>query len=92
MKLIKLNSCLDFSGHYIVASLPKIIKALTIIGTIAMFMVAGGIFSHNLEFVHHLHVESFNYVPSLLFDIVLGSILGIVVIFIYEKIIINFSN
>ena len=80
----------DKIGELLVASLPKIIKALTIIGTVAMFMVAGGIFSHNLEFVHHLHVESFNYVPSLLFDIALGGIIGLVAIFIYKKMIKSF--
>ena len=80
----------DKAGELLVASLPKIIKAFTVIGTVAMFMVAGGIFSHNLESVHHLHVDSFSYVPSILFDIILGAILGLVVISIYEKFIKRF--
>ncbi|MDQ7054978.1 MAG: DUF808 family protein [Persephonella sp.] len=41
-------------GYYLVISLPYVIKTLSVIGTVAMLLVGGGILSHNLEFIHHL--------------------------------------
>lgn len=41
-------------GNILVKSLPIIIKLLSVVGTIALILVAGGIFSHNIEFFHHL--------------------------------------
>jgi Uncharacterized protein conserved in bacteria len=40
-------------GNILVKSLPIIIKALGVIGTIALILVAGGIFEHNVPFLHH---------------------------------------
>lgn len=64
-------------GGFLVASLPKVIKSLSIIGTIAMILVAGGIFLHNIEFVHHVN----EMIPSLwiLNDLVAGLIGGFLV-------------
>ncbi|QOW08864.1 DUF808 domain-containing protein [Kaistella flava (ex Peng et al. 2021)] len=39
-------------GKSLVKALPIIIKALSIIGTIALLLVSGGIFDHNIELVH----------------------------------------
>jgi len=61
-------------GEILIASLPKVIKSLTVIGTIAMFLVAGGIYIHN---IHELH-ESLHGVPILLAELLVGSILGAV--------------
>lgn len=41
-------------GNAILQSAPWLIRALTIVGTIAMFLVGGGIFVHGLPFLHHL--------------------------------------
>lgn len=40
-------------GRGILSAAPKLMKALSIIGTIAMFMVGGGILVHGLPFLHH---------------------------------------
>ena len=40
-------------GTFLVRALPKVIKSLSVIGTIALILVAGGIFVHNIEFLHH---------------------------------------
>jgi predicted DNA repair protein MutK len=37
----------------LVKALPWVIKALGIIGTIALILVAGGIFDHNIDYLHH---------------------------------------
>jgi hypothetical protein len=57
LKLIELNgkkhSISDSIGRFLVGALPVVIKSLSVIGTIALVLVAGGIFVHNLEFLHH---------------------------------------
>jgi predicted DNA repair protein MutK len=45
-----------------------------------MLAVAGGILVHNIELVHHLYENSFHSIPSLIFDIVLGLVVGFVVL------------
>ena len=41
-------------GQLLINSLPWVIKILGVVGTIALILVAGGIFLHNIENVHHL--------------------------------------
>lgn len=40
-------------GDILVAFAPKLMKALTIVGTAAMFLVGGGIVVHNVPIIHH---------------------------------------
>ncbi|MBC7440637.1 MAG: DUF808 domain-containing protein [Flavobacterium sp.] len=76
-RLIKINdkekSFSKFIGNLLVQSLPKIIKSLSVIGTIALLLVAGGIFSHNVAFLHHFLDE----IPSVIKDLILGLLAGI---------------
>ena len=60
-------------GEGLVKTLPFLIRALGIIGTLAMILVAGGIFNHNVHFVHEL-VSS---LPSILGDFIVGLLVGI---------------
>ncbi|WP_034924764.1 DUF808 domain-containing protein [Gillisia sp. CAL575] len=60
-------------GTGLVKTLPFLIRALGIIGTLAMILVAGGIFNHNVHFVHEL-VSS---LPSILGDFIVGLLVGI---------------
>ena len=41
------------SGHGILAAAPYLMKGLSIVGTIAMFLVGGGILTHGFSAVHH---------------------------------------
>ena len=55
-KLIKKSNGKGFFntlGEFLVKALPWVIKALGIIGTIALILVAGGIFAHNIDWFHH---------------------------------------
>jgi len=70
--LIAMNAGESKIGTFFVLALPKVIKSLTVIGTIAMLLVAGGIFTHNS---HTLHVM-FENIPFLLGDLLLGLIVG----------------
>jgi len=66
------KNLLYFIGKTLVLSLPKLIKALTVIGTFAMLLVAGGIFMHN---IHQLH-EFLHFLPTLLGEMLIGLIVG----------------
>ncbi|WP_029269680.1 DUF808 domain-containing protein [Flavobacterium sp. KJJ] len=72
----KENGVLKFIGNILVQALPKVIKALTIIGTIALILVAGGLFIHNIEFFHHL-LPNF---PSIIREFIIGLALGFIVL------------
>jgi uncharacterized protein len=41
-------------GGMLLAAAPRLMKALSVIGTVAMFMVGGGIIGHAFEPLHHL--------------------------------------
>jgi predicted DNA repair protein MutK len=78
-KLIKRSNDKGFLsalGNLLVKALPVIIKLLGIVGTIALILVAGGIFSHNIEYIHHL----FPNLPSTIKEFALGLIAGSVVV------------
>jgi len=66
-------------GHLLVRALPIVIKALGIIGTIALLMVSGGIFVHNIEFFHHLVPA----VPAIIKELSLGFLIGLVLVALY---------
>lgn len=69
-----LAGLLRVSGELLIMSLPWIIRGLGIIGTVAMLMVGGGMFVHNIEAVHH----AFDFMPSLLATLLCGLIVGLV--------------
>jgi predicted DNA repair protein MutK len=41
------------TGRMLLAAAPRLMKSLSVIGTVAMFMVGGGIIGHNLPPLHH---------------------------------------
>ncbi|AIZ78475.1 DUF808 domain-containing protein [Actinobacillus equuli subsp. equuli] len=64
-------------GKALLVIMPWFMKSLSVIGTIAMFLVGGGIFSHNIAEIHHF-VEHLG-IPaqfSSLVDFVVGIIIG----------------
>ena len=82
----------DSVGDMLVAGLPKVIKTLAVVGTVAMLLVAGGIFTHNIEYLHHLHEESFHFMPALVFDMVLGVVVGYIVFVIEQTVVHKFMK
>ncbi|KQM38289.1 DUF808 domain-containing protein [Chryseobacterium sp. Leaf201] len=75
-KLIKKSNDKGFFGqlgHLLVKALPIVIKALGVIGTIALIMVAGGIFAHRIDYFHHfLPSWSSSEILTILKEIILG--------------------
>jgi len=79
-KLIDMNERTDsFSdkvGKFLVNALPWVIKGLAIIGTIALMLVSGGIFVHNIEFIHDL-VHS---LPTIVGEFLVGLVVGAIIL------------
>ncbi|NJW52467.1 DUF808 domain-containing protein [Salinimicrobium oceani] len=79
-KLINLNdeknTISDKIGNFLVAALPKVIKSLSVIGTIALLLVSGGIFVHNIHFFHGL----FENLPGILVEFLIGLLVGFIVL------------
>ena len=79
-------------GHWILAFAPKFMKFLSIAGTIAMFLVGGGIVAHGIPALHHLQetIEAavggglLGSVAGLLYTGVVGLILGAIVVAVIE--------
>ncbi|MGB5172413.1 MAG: DUF808 family protein, partial [Eudoraea sp.] len=74
------NSFSDKIGRFFVNALPLVIKSLSVIGTIALLLVSGGIFVHNLSFLHNL----FPNIPGLLVEFLVGLLAGFLVFLIYK--------
>ena len=63
-------------GEFLVAALPKTIKVLTVVGTLAMLLVAGGIFVHNVNQIN----DFLDVIPSILAELLTGLILGFIIL------------
>ncbi len=63
-------------GLFLVAALPWVIKILSVVGTLAMLLVAGGIFVHNF---HQLH-DWLHFIPSILGELLVGIVIGFIVL------------
>lgn len=78
-KLIKKSGqkgFLNTLGEFLVKALPWVIKALGVIGTVALILVAGGIFDHNIDYLHHLLPT----VPSMLKQAIYGIVGGLLML------------
>ncbi|MBW8310674.1 MAG: DUF808 domain-containing protein [Rhizobium sp.] len=72
-------------GRGILVSAPWLMKFLSVAGTAAMFLVGGGILTHNIPALHHLVAAltpagGLGTLVSMLADAVVGIALGIVVV------------
>jgi predicted DNA repair protein MutK len=83
-KLIALNgrsnSFSDTIGTILVRALPYVIKGLSVVGTLALLLVSGGIFVHNIDFFHHL----FPGWPGLLKEFLVGLAVGALVLLVVK--------
>ncbi len=63
-------------GQLLVAALPQVIRILGVVGTIAMLLVGGGMYVHNIQAVHHLVAP----LPTLAGDLLAGLVVGAVMV------------
>lgn len=86
-------------GRWLLAFAPLLMKLLSIVGTIAMFLVGGGIINHTIPLLHHItedtvdHLETIPAVGNIigaltptLMNFVIGMIAGAVVLLIVSLI------
>jgi predicted DNA repair protein MutK len=66
-------------GNLLVKALPVVIKSLGVIGTVALLLVSGGIFVHNIEQLHHLLPQIPDILKEFMFGIV-GGLIALVII------------
>ncbi|RRJ91370.1 DUF808 domain-containing protein [Flavobacterium macacae] len=66
-------------GNGLVNALPVIIKLLSVVGTLALLLVSGGIFSHNIDFLHHLLPN----IPATLKEFGIGLIAGLLAVAVF---------
>lgn len=77
MKKSKNKGFLSKFGEILVKALPIVIKILGVVGTIALILVSGGIFLHNIDYIHHIIPHT---IPSTIIEFGLGIIFGLVVV------------
>ncbi len=70
------------AGNFLITLMPKIIKILSVVGTIAMILVGGGILVHNIDLLHHYAIPM---IPALLNEFIVGLIVGFVVVFVINN-------
>ncbi len=82
---------LNTIGLLLVKALPIVIKAFSVIGTIALLLVAGGIFSHNIEYLHHILAEWPSTIKEFIFGL-LGGISALILIIIIKGLLPNLNK
>ena len=55
----KPSKLVQWLGKGLVRFVPWLMRGLSVVGTLAMFMVGGGIFVHNVAWLHHFHWNNF---------------------------------
>lgn len=69
-------------GKALVKGLPLIVRLLSILGTIALILVSGGIFIHYIDFFHNILPK----IPTIIREIIFGLSIGIMSILLIEGI------
>lgn len=77
----KPNPVAQFSGNFLLAAAPRLMKLLSVLGTAAMFMVGGGIVTHSIPVIHHWieHAAAATEPVGWLTSSVLNGVAGVVI-------------
>lgn len=62
------------TGTGLVWVLPKLIQLIAIIGTLAMLLVGGGLFVHNIPSIH----DFFHFLPNIISELIVGLTVGFI--------------
>ena len=79
------NTAQRLGGRFMLTAAPALMKFLSIAGTIAMFLVGGGILTHSIGFLHHIAeafialAPSFSLLLSITFDGITGVVAGAII-------------
>lgn len=78
MRYSKEKGVLALIGSLLVKSLPIIIRILAVVGTVALLLVSGGIFVHNIEYFHHVFPKIQGTIKEFAFGIIAGLLVVLV--------------
>ena len=78
LKKMSKNPIVQAIGNVLVQGLPIVIKSLSYIGTVALLLVAGGIFVHYIDFIHHF-TEGIQ-IPDMAKEFITGLTIGFAVL------------
>lgn len=90
IQLSKRGGAIGRLGEWLIDASPVVMKGLGIVGTIAMFLVGGGIFSHNIPWIEHRFkgwaalTGPLEPVTLLSFDGLLGIVIGAIIVAIFS--------
>ena len=79
------NTAQRLGGRFMLTAAPALMKFLSVAGTIAMFLVGGGILTHSIGFLHHIAeafvalAPSFSLLLSVTFDGITGVVAGAII-------------
>lgn len=85
--LIKKNKAVSF-GKFLLTFAPYLMKFLSIAGTLAMFLVGGGILVHGIPFLHHfieqflIKIQYAQFLIGLIYEGLIGVVAGSIVLLI----------
>ena len=82
---------LNSIGLLLVKTLPLVIHFFAIVGTIALILVSGGIFSHNIDYLHHFQPTWPSMLKETIYG-VLGGLLTILIVTLSSKVISVFKK
>ncbi|MCK8108578.1 DUF808 domain-containing protein [Pseudoalteromonas sp. A3] len=91
---VSANKFKEMLGKGLLAAAPRLMQFLAFAGTVAMFLVGGGILSHGIELLHHWQLEVITIGKSLLngtgetlapliFDGLLGVVAGLCIVILH---------
>jgi predicted DNA repair protein MutK len=78
LKKMSKNPVIQAIGNVLVQGLPIVIKSLSYIGTVALLLVAGGIFVHYIDFIHHF--TDTIQIPDMAKEFITGLTIGFAVL------------
>lgn len=73
------NTGQRLAGRFLLTAAPILMKILSFVGTIAMFLVGGGILTHSIPFLHHIAESLLALMPglSLILSILVDGVAGL---------------
>ena len=77
---------LNSVGIILVKTLPLIIKFFAVVGNVALIMVSGGIFAHNIDYLHHILPQWPDLLKELCYGI-LGGLMALLLVHITKLVI-----
>ena len=78
-------------GQLLVKALPVVIRIFSVVGTIALLLVSGGIFAHNIEYLQHILPKWPAIIKEFIFG-VLGGLFALVLMAIVKNILSIFKK